>query len=373
MFSDRLRFLILFSTLFFPVFAFSEINNKQLCFNSYIITKSTDKHSEHEVYEKQKKILFNQFSRTQLAFEKNKEQNCPIVVVKKGITKRVDWQSALLLSQPLDFNESGSLEDYYLLKTRESLKSLQKITEIIKKHENLKYYAFLEYQPIRKIVYAELSLDKLKLFKAYTENKNLGKMIQNEIHLIMQKMEEFETNSNELLIKDRERIKQYDAIDKASATSWKTGEMILWNDLEAQNTSIEIKNLLNRYRAPENQCLDIYVIPAAKTPSMSIKEAEGNGRLTERGGAALSSRLFPRTTANKGHAIILTYNSNPSEYRLAHELGHLLIHKNNAHKDKVEKDLMHENSRGGYYLSKAECHEISINLKNFHGGTPTTN
>ncbi|MGB1801289.1 MAG: ImmA/IrrE family metallo-endopeptidase, partial [Gammaproteobacteria bacterium] len=176
-------------------------------------------------------------------------------------------------------------------------------------------------------------------------------------------------DSDKLLVKDRERVKQYEAIDDTSATSWKKGEMILWNDLEAQNTSIEIKNLLNRYRTPENQCLDVYVVPAAKTPSRSIKEAKDYGRLTHRGGAALSSRLFPRTTANKGHAIILTYNSGSSEYRLAHELGHLLIHKNNAHEGKVEKDLMHANSRGGSYLSEAECREIAINLRNFRGGT----
>ncbi len=372
MFSKDLMFLVLFSILCFPVFAFSEIKNKQLCFNSYIITKSTGKHSEQKVYEKQKKILFNQFARTQLAFEKNKEQNCPTVDVKKGIIKRVDWQSALLLSQPLDFGEAGNLENFYLLKTQESLKSLQKITEIIEKNKNLKHYSFLEYQPIRHVVYAELALAKLKLFESYARNKSLEKMIQNETHLIMQKMEEFEVDSNKLLIKDRERVKQYDAIDIASAASWKRGEMILWNDLEAQNTSVEIKNLLNRYRAPENQCLDVYVIPASKTPSMSIKEVERNGRLTERGGAALSSRLFPRTTEGKGHAIILTYNSNHFEYRLAHELGHLLIHRKNAHEGKVEKDLMHENSRGGYYLSEAECNEISINLKNFHGGTVKT-
>ncbi len=372
MFSKHLMFLFSFSVLCFPVSAFSEVKNKQLCFNSYIITKSTGKHSEQEVYEKQKKILFNQFARTQLAFEKNKEQNCPTLEVKEGIIKRVNWQNALLLSQPLDFGEANNLENYYLIKTQESLKSLQEITEIIEKQKNLKYYSFLEYQPIRKVVYAELALDKLKLFESYTGNKNLEKMIQNETHLIMQKMEEFEADSKKLLMKDRERIKQYDAIDKASAASWERGEMVLWNDLEAQNTSIEMKNLLNRYRTPENQCLDAYVIPAAKTPSRSVKEAEGNGRLTDRGGAALSSTLFPRTTANKGHAIILTYNANPFEYRLAHELGHLLIHKNNAHKGKVEKDLMHENSRGGYYLSEVECHEISINLKNFHGGTAKT-
>lgn len=369
MVSKYLRLLAFFSTLCFPVFAFSESKNKQLCFNAYIITKSSSKQSEQEVYEKQKKILFNQIAQTQLVFEKNKQQNCPTVEVKKGVTKRIDWQSALLLSQPLDFNSADNLQNYYLRKTQESLKSLQKIVEVIKKQKNLKYYSFLEYQPIRKVVYAELALDKLKSFINHAKNKSLGKMIQNESQVIMQKMEEFEEASNQLLIKDRERVRQYDAIDNASATSWKTGEMVLWNDLEAQNTSIEMKNLLNRYRTSENQCLDVYIIPSAKTPSRSIKEAKDYGRLTHRGGAALSSTLFPRTTANKGHAIILTYNSRPSEYRLAHELGHLLIHKKNAHEGKVEKDLMYENSRGGYYLSKAECYEISINLKNFHGGT----
>lgn len=372
MVSKYLRLLAIFSTLCFPTFAFSESRNKQLCFNSYIITKSSSRQSEQEVYEKQKKILFNQIAQTQLAFEKNKEQNCPIVEVKKGVTKRIDWQSALLLSQPLDFNGADNLQNYYLYKTQESLRSLQKIVEVIKKEKNLKYYSFLEYQPIRKVVYAELALDKLMSFTSHAENKSLEKVIQNESQIIMQKMEKFEADSNQLLIKDRERVKQYDAIDNASATSWKTGEMVLWNDLEAQNTSIEVKNLLKRYRTPENECLDIYVIPAAKTPSRSIKETNDYGRLTHRGGAALSSALFPRTTAKKGHAIILTYNSRPFEYRLAHELGHLLIHKKNAHKGKVEKDLMHANSRGGSYLNEAECREISINLKSFHGGGAKT-
>ena len=364
-------FLLLFS-LVLPTVALSKTESKQLCFNFYIITKSTDKYSELDVYEKQKKIIFNQLAQTQLVLEKNKERNCPQVDFKKGITKRIDWQSALLLSQSLGFDGTDSLENYYSIKVQETLKSLKKITEVIRKQKNLKYYAFLEYQPIRKIVYAEQAIEKLNSLNVDIKHNGFEALLKSETQTIMQKMEEFETNSMELLIKDRERVEQYDTIDNASADSWKTGEMIIWNDLEAQNTSIEMKNLLNRYRTPENQCLDVYVIPSAKTPSRSIKEAEGNGRLTDRGGAALSSALFPRTTANKGHAIILTYNTRPSETKLAHELGHLLLDKKNAHKGKKEKDLMFGHSRGGSYLSEAECHEISLNLKDFHGGTAKT-
>ncbi len=75
-----------------------------------------------------------------------------------------------------------------------------------------------------------------------------------------------------------------------------------------------------------------------------------------------TSKNFPRTTAGRGPAIILTYNSRLNENRLAHEFGHLLLIKGDAHENKKEKDLMHENSRGGYYLNEMECNDISENI-----------
>lgn len=356
--------------IFIPISVFSETEKNQVCFNFYIITKSADKLSEDEVYNKQKKIIAKQFENTIKVFEQNKIRNCPAIEFKRGIIKRIDWQSALLLSQPVDLNEYQGIDIYYLTKVEESLKSLQKITGVINSAKKLKYYSFLEYQPIRKIVYAEQALKKLKILNFPDKYNHFEQLIKNESEVIMKKMEEFEMNSIELLQKDRKRVKKYGIIDDTSAKSWQTGEMILWNDLEAQNTSIELKNLLNRYRTPENQCLDVYQVPSITSPSRNIKEAEKNGGLTDRGGAAISSFDFPRTTANKGHAIIMSYDSGPFDNILAHELGHLLINVKDAHKDKKEKDLMFGHSRGGSYLSKVECREIYINLKTFYGGKP---
>ena len=141
--------------------------------------------------------------------------------------------------------------------------------------------------------------------------------------------------------------------------------LTFWNDIEAQDTSIELKNLLHRYRTPTNQCLDVYLVPFGKSPSKTNIELQENGEWTIRGGAALSEKYFPRTTDGRGHAIILTQDIRRTENRLAHELGHLLINKPDAHFGKEAKDLMYENSKGGHYLDGEECNEIRKNITSF--------
>jgi hypothetical protein len=360
-----LALLVLY--LCFPMAALS--GESEICFNFYVVSKKSINESEVAVYEKQKKLVLNQLSRTQLVFDENKKRNCPQFKFTEGIVKKIQWEKALLLSQPLDFDKSNSLSNYYLMKTNQAADALDELTKVIKQQANIKYYLFLEYSPVRKIVYAENTLHKLLASSSSSENKKLELRIKEGIKIIKQKLNDFENgDSSTLIAKDRERVKQYEDVDQASALTWQKGEMTLWNDIEAQNTSIELKNLFKRYRSPENECLDVYVIPSAKSPSQDVKEVEENGKWTKRGGAALSSRLFPRTTNGKGNGIILTYNSRLTENRLAHELGHLLLDNNNAHRDKEEKDLMHADSKGGSYLSETECNRINENLNAFFTG-----
>ena len=343
----------------------AEINSKQICFNFYVVSKQTNSSSELEVFAKQKQIALTQLSRAQTVFDENIKRNCPQLKFEKGNVNKISWKEALDLSLPLDFDRELEPHQYYLIRTEQALKELREISSAIKQKQNMKYYLFLEYSPVRKIVYAENALQKLRKQESKQDSETLGKDIKKEIEVIKQKLNSYGEYAEQLIAKDRERVAKYESTDAASAASWEKGIMILWNDIEAQNTSIELKNLLKKYRSPENQCLDVYIIPDAKTPSRDISEVNGNGRWTQRGGAAISSRLFPRTTANKGHAILLTYNTRPTENRLAHELGHLLIHKKNAHKDKKEKDLMFADSKGGSYLNEDECDEININIKSF--------
>ena len=114
---------------------FSDTEPKELCFNFYIISKSTKNVSELNVYEKQREIILEQLDRTKKVFEKSRAQNCTAITFSKGKIKRIDWQTAMELSQPLDFNGSISLKDYYVSRAKESLLSLKKITGNIKRSQ----------------------------------------------------------------------------------------------------------------------------------------------------------------------------------------------------------------------------------------------
>ncbi len=344
----------------FPDIALSEIITKEICFNFYIVTKASNQETEKHVFEKQKKLIYKQLSNIQMVFDNNQERHCPDITFYKGIVNQIKWEDALKFSQPIDQDINESRKAYLLRKSQKISEKLVLITKKLHAQPDIKYRSFIDLHPGRVIAKAENALLNIKEIE---HSKQIEASILNSISEIRKKLDAYgKEDSAETIRKAKERLATYDEIDQASKRAWEEGELIFWNDIEAQITSVELKNLVRLHRTPENQCLDVYVVPSGKTPSRSIKEANKNKKWTQRGGAALSSRNFPRTTAGRGPAIILTYNSSPNENRLAHEFGHLLLSKGDAHENKKEKDLMHENSRGGSYLNEMECNDISENI-----------
>jgi hypothetical protein len=377
--SRKFIFNYLLSVILFflcPVTVLSQSEIKEVCFNFYIVTKKTSYYTESSTFAKQKKILLNQLLRTQAVFDKNLKQECPAFIFSNRIIRQITWAEARRLSYPIDQGNNEFSEDYLLRKLDETLNKTELIVKKINEQPEMKYRSFLELRPGRVIAKAENALqsmlthyETLKIDE-YKNSKDLELNIINAVDAIKKKLEFYAQESvAEITEKASRRINQYEQIDQSSARSWAEGELTVWNDLEAQDTSVELKNLLHHYRTTTNQCLDIYVVPSAKTPSRNNNEVNVNGKWTKRGGAAISSKNFPRTTAGRGHAILLTYNAKIVENRLAHEFGHLLLEKGDAHAGKVEKDLMHENSKGGSYLNGVECSEISENVLEFFGGT----
>jgi hypothetical protein len=371
-FNFLLSVILLFS---YPVTVLSQSKIKEVCFNFYIVTKKTSYYTESSTFAKQKKLLLNQLSRTQAVFDNNLKQQCPTFIFSNRIIRQITWKEARRLSHPIDQGNNEFSEDYLLRKLDEALDKTELIVKKINEQPEIEYRSFLELRPGRVIVKAENALqsmlahnETLKIDE-YKNSKDLELNIKKAVDAIKKKIEFYAQESvAEIIDKASRRINQYEQIDQSSARSWAEGELTVWNDLEAQDTSVELKNLLHYYRTKTNQCLDVYVVPSAKTPSRNNKEVNANGKWTKRGGAAISSKNFPRTTDGRGHAILLTYNAKIIENRLAHEFGHLLLDKGDAHAGKKKKDLMHENSKGGSYLSEMECDEISENAKTFFGG-----
>ncbi|GEM_PF-1995041 len=361
-----------FLVIFYHNVVLSQTVKKEICFNFYIVTKETNQDSESIIYAKQKKLILNQLSQTQLVFDKNLERHCPEFQFSKGIVKQVTWDEAIRLSQPVDQGVDELFDDYLYRKLIEAKENIQKIVTKLNGQAEMEYRDFSNLHADRAIVKAESALQKLIAHRESSKNtdfkslENLQLTIESAVEKIKFQLDSYDKKDSAVILKKiRQRISGHELVDQYSALSWLEGKLIFWNDIEAQNTSIELKNLLRHYRTPENQCLDVYVIPSGKTPSRTIKEVEDNGKWTDRGGAAMSSIYFPRTTAGRGHAILLTYNAKKTEYRLAHEFGHLLLGKGNAHEGRKEKDLMHENSRGGSYLDEMECYKISENAMTF--------
>jgi hypothetical protein len=348
---------------------------KEICLNFYIVTKKTTDNVEPGDFKIQKKLVLNQMSQAQLVFEKNQQRHCPEINFSKGIIKHITWDEALKLSQPVDQDTGESSESYLYRKLKEASDELQLIIQKLNTKPNIKYNSFMDLRPGSAIIKAEKAL---KRFKTHRENmkdealKNIEDIeltIASATEQIKAKLDAYgQKSSVEILSQTEKRISNYEEIDRSSALTWSEGELTFWNDIEAQNTSIELKNLLKLYRTPTNQCLDVYVIPSGKTPSSNVAEVQKNGKWTKRDGVAISSKNFPRTTAGKGDAIILTHHSKKSEFRLAHEFGHLLLDVNNAHLDKEEKDLMYEYSKGGFYLDEIECDKMRENINSFFTG-----
>ena len=346
----RISCFVMFGCLFgYSSVVMSEEAQNKVCFNFTIITKQVENISEVDQFKQLKSKIDEQLSRTQLIFDKNIEQNCPKIKFEQETIKHVTWNKALRLSQPFDqgFNEKNS--DYQDRKIKEHFNKIESIAMKIKQTPNIKYYFLLKLSPGLAIVNAERALA----------------LIDSE-HIVNEKLDSYGVEKKNVIVKRTESmLRKYKEIDRASASSWQEGILTLWNDVEAQDTSIELKNLLQYYHTQENNCLDVYVVPNANSPSRSRDEITNKGDWTIRGGAALSEKLFPRTTAGKGHAIILTQDARETESRLAHELGHLLIDVPDAHFGKEAKDLMHENSLGGTYLDEEECQIIKENITSF--------
>ncbi len=370
----RISHIALFGCLIgYTPLVMTEEPQHEICFNFTIITKQNDDVSEDAQYKQQKFLLHEELSRTQSIFDKNKEQSCPEIKFKQEAIKHVTWEAALNLSQPLDqgFNEKNS--DYKDRKTKEHLNEIETIATKIKQNPGLKYYSLLALSPGLAIVNAKRTLAAMD-----TEQQRLGDSnslhelekirvkTQASIHIINKKLNYYGIEKkNELVKRAEAMLRKYKDIDRASASRWQEGVLTLWNDVAAQDTSIELKKLIQHYHTQGNSCLDVYVVPKAHSPSRNRDEIKNNNDWTIRGGAALSEKLFPRTTAGRGHVIILTQDARKTESRLAHELGHLLIDKADAHFGKEAKDLMHENSLGGSYLDEEECNKIKENIVSF--------
>lgn len=370
----RISNIAIFSCLFgHSSLVMSEEAQHEICFNFTIITKQNDDVSEVAQFKQQKSLLHEELSRTELVFNKNKKQSCPKIKFEQETIKHVTWEKALRLSQPLDqgFNEKNS--DYKDRKTKEHLNEIETIATKIKQTPDLKYYSLLALSP-------GLAIDNAKraLAAMDAEQQRLGKSTrlhelemlrvktQASIHIINEKLDYYGVEKkNELVKRAEAMLRKYNDIDRASASRWQAGILTLWNDVAAQDTSVELKNLIQHYHTQGNSCLDVYVVPKAHSPSRNRDEIKNNNDWTIRGGAALSEKIFPRTTAGRGHVIILTQDAKKTESRLAHELGHLLIDKPNAHFGKEAKDLMHENSLGGTHLDEEECKKIKENIVSF--------
>ncbi len=370
----RISYFAIFGCLFgHSSIATSQEAQYKICFNFTIITKKSDAQLESAQFEQQKPLLQGEVLRAQSVFNQNKAQNCPEIKLAHKKIKHVSWQEALRLSQPLDqgFNETTS--DYQGRKIKEHLNEIASIASKIKQTPDIKYYALLELSPGLAIVNAEAALvtmdaeqQRIGDSTSLHELEKTHITTQASITIINNKLDYYGVEKKNELVKRAEvMLKKYNEIDRASSTSWQEGILTLWNDAAAQDTSIELKNIIQHYHSQGNNCIDVYVVPKANSPSRGSAEVKKNNDWTIRGGAALSEKLFPRTTAGRGHAIILTQDGRKTENRLAHELGHLLIDKRNAHFGKEAKDLMHENSLGGSYLDEEECKKIKENIVNF--------
>ncbi len=370
--------ILLLNSILFSCYSstvLSQSSTKEICFNFYIVTKKTAAESEAGVFEKQKNLLLHQLSKSQSVFDENLERKCPAIKLSKGKIRQIVWKNAHLLSKPVDQGSNEATEAYLFRKFTKASSDLSLIVQKIREQEKMSYRSLLRFYPGRAIVKANNFMNKLIEHRKTLNNiksddiTKLQIMISNNIEKIKLKLDSYMKESSvELIQKARERISKYEKVDQVSASTWAEGELVFWNDLEAQDTSVELKNLLKYYRTSDNQCLDLYVIPNGKTPSRHNKEANKNGKWTSRGGATISTKNFPRTTNGIGDAILLTYNTRESETRLAHELVHLLLGKGDAHAEKKEKDLMHEHSKGGSYLDEIECEQIRENALEFYGG-----
>ncbi len=354
--------------------SFAAETNEQVCFNFYILTKENANRSELKDFEIQKKLVLKQISQAQKVFEINQERHCPTIKFTRGLIKHIAWRDALKLSQPVDKYEAENNEQYLVRKLKEALDEIEFVINKVHDKPDMKYLYFKDLRADRAIYMAETALKNIdthyqNLDIKNADNKIIKEKTENAIKNLKAIIDAYDKESSSDAVKKvKKRMNAYQQIDKASAASWAEGQMVLWNDIESQNTSVELKNLLKTYRSPKNQCLDVYIVPEARSPSTNVKENKKNGKWTARDGAAISSYLFPRATAGKGHAIILAYNSKPTEYRLAHEFTHLFLDKHDAHLNKKESDLMHEFSLGGSFLNEEECEIIKYNIKKFIRG-----
>jgi hypothetical protein len=363
--------ICLWCLIFVPTTVLSQDTDNEICFNFTIVTKKTSNDTETNTYKKQKESILEQLRNTQSVFDSNLERNCPYIRFTAGTIRQVTWDEALRLSQPLDQGMDESIEKYKTRKIKESFNKVQAIVNKIKEYPDIKYDSFLELEPGKTIVNAEKCLQEISgKFAMIIDDaeriklETLQSRIQNSIRLVKEKLDSYTNEDKDMVLKRANIIfNKYEKIDQASADSWRAGVLTLWNDAEAQDTSIELKHMLRYYHANENQCLNVYVVPKGKSPAKNSKN--GQIQWTVRGGAALSEKYFPRTTAGRGPAIILTQDARTLESRLAHELGHLLIDKADAHFGKESKDLMYENSLGGHYLNEDECNKISDNIASF--------
>jgi len=351
----------------------SENGQHEICFNFTIITKAKDNVSEISLFNLQKDLIIEQLSRTQSVFDKNIQRNCPKVKFKQEIIQHINWNNALRLSQAIDQDIDEPDTAYRERKSKEHVEKITSIATTIKQTPDIKYYSLLELSPGKAIVNAETVLQEInsklnntKDSARKNELESLRFSIQESMKIVSEKLNSYAIEEDDVIL-NRARIifSKYKKIDQASADSWREGNLIFWNDASAQDTSVELKNLIRLYHAQENQCLDVYIVPKGKSPSKTNNNKQKNGDWTIRGGAALSEKYFPRTTAGRGHAIVLTQDGRKSESRLAHELGHLLIDKPDAHFGKEAKDLMHMNSLGGTYLDEEECKKIKENITSF--------
>lgn len=346
-----------------------EIHN--ICFNFTIITKKTE-HDETEAkyYKEQIIKAKQQIKNTQTVFDNNHERSCPKVKFEIGEIKQIEWNQALNLSRPIEQERNETSQAYEDRVQKNAFKHIQNIAKKLKQQPDIKYYDFLKLKPAKAIVNAEKVIGKLNNninnVSERTSLEHKHAKIAISIKLIKEKLDSYGIEEKGALLKRAENtLNKYELIDRVSAESWHEGILVFWNDVEAQDSSIEVKNLLNDFAITKNKCLNVYFVPKGKSPSRTQKEINKNGKWTTRGGAALPEKIFPRTTAGKGHAIILTQDVRKTENRLAHELGHLLIDMPDAHFGKEAKDLMHEKSLGGNYLNKEECKKINENIKTF--------
>lgn len=283
--------------------------------------------------------MLEQITQTQRVFDKNLERNCPEIRFTKGIIKQIPWQQALRFSQPLDQGVDETLDAYRDRKLRETTAEIQTIAKSITKHPNITYLSFILLRPGQAIIKAERALQdiskKLDVIKDNREIErleNLQSTTRLAIRQVKTKLDTHTHESRDVILKRAENmLTKYEHIDQLSASGWREGMLTIWNDVEAQDTSIELKNMLRSYRTPSNQCLDVYLVPSGKSPSRNNKEIQKHGDWTHRGGAAFLTKYFPRTTGGGGHAIILAQDTKKSENCLAHELGHLLIGVGDAH------------------------------------------